>query len=186
MNLYESCPKFENEKYILRLVEDGDTDDLLAVYSDEKAVPLFNSDNCHGDDFHYTTQERMRQALDFWKQAYQNGWFVRWTIIDKRTSAAVGTIEEFHRDAKDYFTDCGLLRLDLRSDYEKSDEIESILSLIVNKSFELFGCSMIATKAPPAATERRKALRKLYFEETDEKLIGFDGTQYASYFVLKK
>ena len=186
MNVYKNCPRVENQKFILRLVEDGDIDDLLKVYSDEKAVPLFNSDNCHGDDFYYTTKERMKQALEFWKQAYKNGWFVRWAIIDKRTSAAVGTIEEFHRDAEDFFTDCGLLRLDLRSDYEKSDEIESILSLIVNRSFDLFGCTMIATKAIPAANERRKALKALSFKETEEKLIGFDGTKYGSYFFLKK
>ncbi len=29
-----------------------------------------------------------------------------------------------HIDAKDYFNNCGLLRLDLRSDYEKQDIIE--------------------------------------------------------------
>ena len=69
MNVYENCPVYENETYLLRLVEDGDIDDLLKVYSDEKAVPFFNADNCHGDDFHYVTRERMQQALAFWKEA---------------------------------------------------------------------------------------------------------------------
>ncbi len=59
-NPYEKCPSFENEQYLLRLVEASDAPDLLSVYSDEKAVPLFNSDNCHGDDFHYTTLQRMQ------------------------------------------------------------------------------------------------------------------------------
>ena len=58
MNVYEDCPVFQNERYVLRLVEDGDIGDLLKVYSDVKAVPLFNGDNCNGDDFHYTTPER--------------------------------------------------------------------------------------------------------------------------------
>lgn len=186
MNVYKECPVLQNDQYLLRLVSDNDLSDLLDVYSDEKAVPLFNSDNCHGDDFHYTTTERMRQALDFWKQAYENGWFVRFSIVDKQTGKAVGTIEEFHRDADDYFTNCGLLRLDLHSNSEQAHKIESILSLIAQPSFELFGCDMVATKAVPVAEERIKALRAMGFEKSSEPLVGHDGTKYYDYFVLKK
>ncbi len=50
VNPYEKCPVYESEKYLLRLVEASDAPDLLSVYSDEKAVPFFNSDNCHGDE----------------------------------------------------------------------------------------------------------------------------------------
>ena len=186
MNVYENCPMFENEKYRLRLVNETDTEDLLKVYSDLRAVPFFNGDNCNGDDFHYTTYERMEQAVDFWKQSYEGGWFVRWSVVDKAKDEAVGTNEEFRRDAEDYFTDCGLLRLDLRSDYEKTQEIASILSLIVPASFELFGCDKVATKAVPAAGERIRALEDMGFVPADEKLTGHDGTQYDGYFVLKK
>ena len=186
MNVYQDCPSFENEQYLLRLTTCEDVRDLLKVYSDIKAVPFFNSDNCHGDNFYYTTEERMRSAVDFWVEAYQKGWFVRWSIVDKTTSEVVGTIEEFRRDADDYFTNCGLLRLDLRSDYELSSEISSILSLIVQSSLQMFGCSMVATKALPIAVERRVALISLGFEEVAEPLVGFDGTKYYSYFVFKK
>lgn len=58
-SVYEDCPVFDNGKYCLRLVGETDAKDLLAVYADEKAVPFFNSDNCHGDTFHYTSLERM-------------------------------------------------------------------------------------------------------------------------------
>ncbi len=186
MIIYDICPILQNDKFILRLVNDVDLNGLLKVYSDERAVPLFNSDNCHGDDFHYTTIERMRQALGFWKQAYENGWFVRFTIVHKATNEAVGTIEEFRRDAKDFFTDCGLIRLDLRNDYEKSEVIESILSLIVIPSFEMFGCKQVATKAIPSAVERIKALTALGFGKSKEPLIGHDGTKYYDYYVLNR
>lgn len=186
MNVYKNCPSFESEQFLLRLTNQGDVSDLLKVYSDLKSVPLFNGDNCHGDDFYYTTEERMRSAVDFWVEAYQKGWFVRWSIIDKITNEVVGTIEEFHRDADDAFTNCGLLRLDLRSDYERADAIKSILSLIVKPSFDIFGCDMVATKALPIATERRKALTALCFNESNSPLVGFDGTQYFHYFVLNK
>ena len=48
LNPYERCPKYENENYLLRMVSKKDKEDLLKVYSDEKAVPFFNSDNCGG------------------------------------------------------------------------------------------------------------------------------------------
>ncbi len=94
---YEKCPIYENENYLLRLVEASDAPDLLLVYSDEKAVPYFNSDNCNGDDFHYTTLERMQSAIGFWLWAYQDKGFVRWAVIDKNAGQAIGTIELFNR-----------------------------------------------------------------------------------------
>ena len=186
MNVYENCPMFENEKYRLRFVNETDTEDLLKVYSDLRAVPFFNGDNCKGDDFHYTTYERMEQAVDFWKQSYESGWFVRWSVVDQAKGKAVGTIEGFHRDATDCFTNSCMLRLDLRSDYEKSEEIASVLSLIVPASFVLFDCDKVATKAVPAAGERIRALGEMGFVLSDEKLTGDDGTRYDRYFVLKK
>ncbi len=185
MNVYKSCPILENERYRLRLSIKEDAKDLLKTYSDPNAVPFFNADNCHGDDFYYTTIERMSQAIDFWICAYNNGWFVRWTIIDKQEEIAVGTIEAFRRESNDYFTDCCLLRLDLHSSYENCDDIAEILSLIVSPSIQIFGCDKVATKAKHIATERRKALEKLNFVLSDKKLIGDDGTEYGDYYILK-
>ena len=44
--IYRSCPEFENNDYILRMVSQEDRLDLLKVYSDKEAVSFFNSDNC--------------------------------------------------------------------------------------------------------------------------------------------
>ena len=49
-DVYEYCPQFENEKFLLRLISAQETNALLKVYSDAEAVPFFNSDNCNGDD----------------------------------------------------------------------------------------------------------------------------------------
>lgn len=185
-NIYEICPQLENQKYLLRLVIEDDFTDLLKVYSDVKAVPLFNSDNCGGDVFYYTTESRMTEAIKYWLWEYGRQGFVRWSIIDNQNKEAIGTIEVFHRDANDYFTNCGLLRLDLRSDYELSEEIIKILTLIIAPTFELFDCDKIATKANPEAVERIKALNELGFNLSDKKLIGHDGTEYINYFVLHK
>lgn len=182
-DVYELCPEFENEQYQIRLLSEKDAADLLNVYSDEKAVSLCNSDNCSGG-FHFTTIDVMRDVIKWWLEEYTNRGFVRFSIVDKHINKVIGTIELFHRDADDYFTNCGLLRLDIKSDYEKSDIIESILSLIVSKSFPLFDCDKIATKVKAEAIERRNALSKMGFSLSEEKLIGHDGTEYGDYYVI--
>ena len=184
MNIYEQCPVLENERFKARLISADDCADLLKVYSDKEAVKLFNSDNCDGDDFYYTTPERMKQAVNFWLFSYKEGYFVRFSIIDKKTSEVIGTFEIFKRIADDYFTNCGLLRLDLASAYEERGIIDEILSLIIEPIFGWFDCDMIATKAIPEAAERICALENHGFSLSYEKLIGaYD--EYENYYVLK-
>ncbi len=183
LDVYEVCPMFENTRYRIRRLKQEDTVDLLNVYSDEKAVPVFNSDNCHGNDFRYVTEERMRQAVDYWLWEYGRRGFVRWSIVDKHAGGVIGTIELFRRNAKDASDGCGILRLDLRSDYEMEEEIFVVLGLILPSAYILFDCERILTKAIPAATERRCALERLGFVPSEMKLVGHDGTEYGNYFV---
>ena len=82
-DVYKNCPIYEDKDYTLRLVRLEDKVDLLKVYSDEKAIPFFNGDNCGGDDFHYTTENRMEQAIEYWLWEYSRQGFVRWTIVSK-------------------------------------------------------------------------------------------------------
>ena len=182
MNIYKTCPDVHNERFRLRLVTQEDCEVLLKVYSDVKAVSFFNGDNCNGDDFHYTTLERMQQAMSFWIWSYENGWFVRMSIVDLSTECAVGTIELCYRDSED----TGVLRLDLRSDYETEADIADILSLIVEPSYGWIGCSRLITKARPIAVERIKALTAFGFTRAGAPLIGHDGTEYGDYFERMK
>ncbi|MFT3950405.1 MAG: N-acetyltransferase [Oscillospiraceae bacterium] len=185
MNIYETCPMIENEDFLLRLVTIDDAENLLTVYSDEVAVPIFNSDNCRGDNFHYTTLARMREIIDFWIYSYNEKIFVRFSIIDKRSQTAVGTIELFNRVSQDAFNGCGIFRLDLRSDFEKSEIILSILNMIIPPAFELVHCMLIATKAIPTAAERISALNAFGFKRSAENLVGQDGTIYGDYFEIR-
>lgn len=180
-NVYEICPKFETEKWLLRLVEKEDAKDLLEVYSDKRALPYFNSDNCDGDNFYYPTIERMERALDFWLYSYEYKWFVRWAIIDKSTSKAVGTIEMFHRPAKGEFGEVGVIRLDLGSAYEKTETIKEILSIIIPPSLELFDCREVISKVPLYAVDRAEAFKSFGFISTTKLLIGNDGYGYNGY-----
>lgn len=186
-NVYASVPSFENEKYFLRFVQSDDANNLLEVYSDKNALPFFNSDNCHGDNFYYPTLEKMKDAIDFWLKSYDSKWFVRWAIIDKNSNKAIGTIELFHREADDFFNHTGILRLDLKSNYEEADDIKSIVELIKDAAFSLFETDRIATKIPNYAIERTTAFTELGFNKTEEFLIGtMDGYAYKDYWICDK
>ena len=187
MNVYENCPVLEDGKYLLRLVKAEDADDLLEVYGDKNALPFFNSDNCDGDNFYYPTKEQMKSAVGFWMRAYENGWFVRWAIIDKAASKAIGTIEMFHRTAEDDFNDAGVLRLDVRNGCERSDVLQQLFALVIPPSYDLFACSEIITKIPNYAVERIDAAQKLGFTKSNSLLIGTnDRYAYNGYWTIKK
>ena len=97
-NPYIECPVWENDRYCLRLVEDADADDLFLVYSDRNAWPIFNSDNCTSD-FRYTKRQQMEETIAFWQDEYKKQYYVRWTVVDKTTGQAVGTVELFNLQA---------------------------------------------------------------------------------------
>lgn len=174
INIYDSCPIYKTNIITLRLSEKEDAEQLLNCYSDEKAVPLFNSDNCHGDNFYYTNLERMNKALDFWRFSYENSYFVRLSIIDNKSKDIIGTIEMFKRKSEDDFDGMGVLRIDLKSNYEKKEYINEILK-IVNKSFyEAFVVNCIITKAIPIATERIASLKEQGYISLNKKFISYD------------
>lgn len=185
MNIYESCPVLESEKFLLRLFSNGDCDDLLKVYSDKNALPFFNSDNCDGDNFYYATKERMAEALGFWDLSYKNGWFARISIVDKEAGSVIGTIELCLRVSEDEFNNMGILRVDVRSDYEREDMLFDIVSLITPHIPEMLGCNGIITKAPIYAVERIKAIRKAGFTKSENLLIGKTGYAYDGYWTIK-
>lgn len=186
-DVYEKCPVFEDENYLLRFVEETDASDLLEVYSDKNALPFFNSDNCNGDNFYYPTEEKMLEAIKFWLFSYRERYFVRFTVIDKSVRKAVGTVELFRRTSGDKFDGDGVLRLDVKSNYERADVLFNILSIVVPPAFELFDCSEIITKVPVYAVERIMAVQKSGFSKSENLMIGtHDGYAYKDYWTIQK
>ena len=186
-NIYEQCPVLENERWLMRFVKEEDAEDLLLVYGDKQALPFFNSDNCHEDNFYYDTKEKMDGAIRFWLDSYRDKWFVRLTIVDKKISKAIGTIEMFHRPSDDEFDGDGLIRLDVRPDYEKSEEIQSIFALLIPEAYTLLESEEIITKIPLYAVERIDAAKKIGFEKTDRLLVGSeDRHAYKNYWAIRK
>ncbi len=184
MKIYETCPVLESENFVMRLTKSEDCDDLFQVYSDKNAVPFFNSDNCDGDNFYYPTKERMAQAISFWNASYENGWFARLSIMDKTSSKIIGTIELCLRVSDDAFHNMGILRIDVRSDYEKEAVLFEIVTHVTPHIPELLGCTGILTKAPVYAVERIEALKKAGFSKSEHFLIGKTGYAYDGYWTI--
>ena len=185
-NVFVKCPVIENKRYLLRLVEESDAKDLLKVYSDKKALPFFNIDNCNGTNFYLQTEEKMVSYIQFWLRDYANRIHVRFAIVDKSIDEVIGTIELFHRKANDFFNNCCLLRLDVRADYENTDDIRNLLSLVLDKVYDMFNCAMITTKAPNYAIDRIAVLKDMGFELSEEYLVGHNKRVYDGYWIRRK
>lgn len=164
-NPYEICPTYETESFLIRLVSEDDTEDLLKCYSDPKAQVFFNADRCTGDFCMYLIED-MRNCIKAWLYAYSQQEFIRFSIIDKSISRAIGTIEMFGTVGK-YDNKTGILRVDVSSEYERSDYLHEIFAVCNENFFELFQVDIMASKAIPQAIERRNTLLKNNFYEGD-------------------
>lgn len=173
-NVYEECPTYQKGRVTLRQTNIHDAQELLKCYSDEKSVPFFNSDNCHGDDFHYTTMERMQRAIDFWDFSYQKKHFVRWTVLLNDTDEKIGTIEMFHRIADDQFNHYGILRIDLQSPHETHAVIDELIEIASENFYEVFDVEAILTKTFPNAAERTASLVKKGYHPINQKFMVYD------------
>ena len=85
------------------------------------------------------------------------------------------------------FNGVGVLRFDIKSEFEISDNISEIMGMIIPHAFDLFNCEEIITKVPIYAVERMEAVKKIGFEKTDRLLVGtMDGYAYKDYWSLKR
>lgn len=173
-DIYEECPMYEKKLLTFRQTNMEDAEELLKCYSDKNAVQFFNSDNCDGDNFYYTTIERMKQAIDFWDFSYRNRYFIRWTIILNDTKEKIGTIEMFHRVVDDEFNHYGLLRIDLQSKYEIQSIVSEIIEIVDENFYKSFDVEAILTKAIPSATERVSSLIQKGYKPINRKFMVYD------------
>ena len=174
IDIYQECPMYKTKLITLSHTKMEDAQGLLKCYSDEKAVPFFNSDNCNGDNFRYTTLERMEKAIDVWNFCYKNKDFVRWTVILNDKNEEIGTIEMFKRIADDEFNHYGLLRIDLQSNYEKQPIINNILEIVNENFYKIFNVQAILTKAIPDANERCSSLVQKGYKTINRKFMIYD------------
>lgn len=138
-NVYETCPVYETETFLLRLVKREDAAELLSCYSDKKAVEKCNTDCCTSD-FHYTSLEQMEECIDFWLKEYEAKAYVRFAVVPKEVGKPKGTVEVFGGSF-------GVLRIDLAASYDKACYIEELLRLAVLHFIRDFKIKSLKVKA---------------------------------------
>ena len=55
---------------------------------------------------------KKKETIIFWQMAYDNRWFSRLSIVDKKTNIVIGTVEVCLRASNDFFNNMGILRVD--------------------------------------------------------------------------
>jgi RimJ/RimL family protein N-acetyltransferase len=155
---YDKCPEYESLHFRLRLVSMDDAEDLFLCYNDPEAQKIFNSDNCTSD-FKFSTLEHMKAYMEGWIDAYKNSCFIRYSIIDKNIDKSIGTVEIFGGERGGERTDFGVLRVDVRHEYENEESLAELLKISDSFFFDV-NTEMFITKAIPEAAHRINALEK--------------------------
>jgi RimJ/RimL family protein N-acetyltransferase len=119
--------------------------------------------------------------MDLWESSYNTRRFVRWTIIDNDSRESVGTIEMFGRGPDQVLGRYGILRIDLRSDFETQHVISDILELAAKHFYDAFDVDAILTKAVPAAGVRIETLSDAGYRPLEGNLI-----KYGDYYIRKR
>ncbi len=168
MDVFTVCPEYETGHFKIRKLEAGDVEELFPCYSDPEAARYFNGDCC-GDDFYYTDKEKFRECVEYWLSRYEARDFVRWSILDKGTGLLVGTIEvcpslKYAVDGKMM----GILRIDLRSEYEKQAVLEELMDILMVNIYEDFQVASVIMKIQKDAEERQKLIKKYQFVSAKE------------------
>ncbi|WP_342565427.1 GNAT family protein [Paenibacillus sp. FSL R7-0345] len=179
---YTCCPVYETGSFSLRLVQMDDAADLLRCYSDPDSHPLFNSDNCHSD-FRMTTLEEMGRCIEAWLGEYKTRAYVRFSIVERKSERAIGTIEFFTRKLVqgDEKGEAGILRLDLASEYEQADVLSEMIELVELQFPQHFTFSGVLTKAVPQAVHRVAVLQRLGYHKLERSRELPFGDYYIKY-----
>jgi RimJ/RimL family protein N-acetyltransferase len=169
---YAKCPEFETEHFRLRQVREEDAEELLsAFYGDLSGWMFYGNDMCKSIFAgRYATLEEMKKCIRSWLKEYANRYYIRLTVIDKKTEKAVGTIEVFdniHNEKKwklEAVKHGFVLHIDFAVLYETREYISEILNLADEEFFRLFGFRYLLIRAVPEAKERIAALSNAGYE----------------------
>lgn len=172
IDIYKECPVYQAGHVTLRLIREDDAYDLLRCYCDDRAAVYFNTDYSHEKTFCFHTLERMKAAIYYWLFAYEKRWFVRFSIVANRTGEKIGTVEMNNRREEEIFSDAGLLRIDLQSQFEQTDYLDEILDIATRNFYQDFGVNILLTKVVPEAVLRIQSLLKQEFVPVFEKRFG--------------
>ena len=162
-------PIYETEHFMLRQVKMKDAADLVECYAHPTLAVQGSAHGCIVGPGGYGSKNKkeMRAFIRFWLKEYHKGWYVRWSVIDRRSGEVVGTIEGggYGILAKD--ADGVMLMIDLVAPYETEVFVPELLRLIIDKFYTLFQASILVIYGMPGADVRLNALTAAGFVPVD-------------------
>lgn len=181
---YVKCPEFETRRLKFRQVREEDAEELLSFYGDLSGWMFYGNDMCKSIfASRYATLEEMQKCIRYWFDEYRNKFYIRFSVIDKKTGRAVGTIEMFDNIGKGNSLEAirrgAVLHIDLSAPYETREYISELLILADKELSVVFGVKYLLIRAVPSAKERIAALLSAGYQP-------FEWEPGREYFYLKK
>jgi RimJ/RimL family protein N-acetyltransferase len=174
-NSFINCPTYETENFLLRKLATKDFEELFSCYSDPLAAKFFNGDNC-GISFYFDDKNKFKECMDYWLKAQDIHDFIRFTIVSKVYGKALGTIEICPSSKYSYKGGkVGILRLDIKSEYETKTVMEELLGILISNLYKDFKVDFLLTKAITEAYARIATLNKNNFNKVAKgEIVPFD------------
>ncbi|MEV5028767.1 GNAT family N-acetyltransferase [Paenibacillus sp. LPE1-1-1.1] len=155
---FQTFPRLETERFILRKSEERDVADLYELYSDSEVVK-------------YTPLLPLSDQAEAWQEmnwhletfALQVG--IRWLIEDKLTGKVIGTCGFLHYEKEYARTEIGY---DLAPGYWRKGIMSEVSAPILAFGFDCMKLHCIEAKVDPANTASIGLLAKLGFRQDSE------------------
>jgi len=184
-NPFDLCPEYETDQLLFTKVKSEDALELLEVYSDKTTIIHMNNDNC-GDVWQCHSIDVMNKGISSWNQAYEDMHFIRWTVRLKINRRVIGTIElaPAPSDRRFFYKECstGILRVDLKSEYETKEIFSEIYRMTNTEMIEIFGIEKIITKCQKDESERLIGLNNSLYK----RLPNYEIIKYPNYYISYK
>ena len=172
MNPYDQCPTYETERFHLRQVQLKDAADLVECYKNPTLAVQGSAHGCIVGPGGYgsKTKREMRKFIRFWLEAYHKyRGYVRWSVIDRQSGRAVGTIEGggfgiLRRSSEHTGV---MMMIDLVAPYETDIFVAELLQLVIGRFYALFNADILVIYGMPGAEARLNALAAAGFIPVD-------------------
>lgn len=152
---FDLFPLIQTERFILRAPEDKDSQDLLALYSDEAVVQYMPFTP-------FESEEDARGEMSWYAKIFKEHTGLRWMIEDRESCRVIGTCgflnyENVHNRAE--------VGYDLHSDYWGRGVMTEVARAVLHFGFMRMQLNKIEAKVEPENEASIRLLHKLGFQQ---------------------
>lgn len=169
------CPRLKNNRIRIRQLRLDDADKLLSCYQQQGKAPTYFNLDFSNETIPCQNKEQVKNLLKFYLSQSKSKKSVYWTVIDLFNNNSIGVISITPLEKNEDYKNVGLLRMDIKSEYETKEIISAILNM-TEQLYELFDLNTIISKAWLTSRHRINAMLENGFKESfDRYLIKKDG-----------